>query len=67
MFNILIERDGHVTSKELSVGVRADHLLLIGLTRFLAAMHVIGEVGVYTYVAATVTRHLMVPNLEARV
>ena len=52
IFNILIERDGHVTSKELSVGVRADHLLLIGLTRFLAA---------------TVTRHLTVPNLEARV
>lgn len=32
-----------------------------------ATIHVIGEVEVYTYMAATVTRHLTVPNLEARV
>ena len=35
--------------------------------RFLAAMHVVAEVGVDTYVATTVTRHLAAPNLEARV
>ena len=35
IFNILIQRNGYVSSKELSEVVRADHLLLIRLTRFL--------------------------------
>ena len=35
--------------------------------RFLAAMYVIGEAGVGSYVATMITRHLAVPNLEAGV
>ena len=43
----------------------ADHLLLIRLMRFLVAMHVVGEAGVDSYTATTITRHLAIPKLEA--
>ena len=67
ILNILIERNGPLSVKELSYLVGADHLLLTRLIRFLAAIYVISEAGVGSYVATMITRHLAVSNLEAGV
>ena len=67
ILNILIERNGPLSVKELSHLVGADHLLLTRLMRFLAAIYVISEAGVGSYVATMITRHLAVSNLEAGV
>ena len=67
ILNILVERNGPLSVEELSHLVGADHLLLTRLMRFLAAMYVISEAGVGSYVANMITRHLAVPSLEAGV
>lgn len=65
LFHILVESDVPVTGKELAQNTGADHVLLLRLLRFLVATHDIDEAGVDSYTANSVTKNLIVPQLEA--